>query len=1062
MFSAISYYIKNKYIDFQRKKLIVHLFLHFSKWNAAPQQTLIEDTTEEVETDAHSVSMNGNLEGTWETSSKQPSFEATDSMEPNSVTVGTPGRQHPNTLGCKEVETPLKGTNHFRSAKQIKMRRKFGRRSYSSISSSKKPCSEDTTRNGDQEHNLDTTPRPIHQDSKCALIFEPGNEGSDEEEEIQKSQTLRPEETEDFSINPQYLDIIDHVTTFVRARSMTTQTVNQLDPLTVDAALEQLNQLRTAIHLSETSLRQLKGNSGLAFYVDLHGHCSKRGCFLYGNWLESEEEMTDNVLFALLVAVNSSNFDFNACNFTLRNMYQRDRRGTSTKEGSGRVATWKHLGLVHSYTLECNYNTGPLVNRLWRCLSKAPPDDGGRLTPPGTFFGPYWTDIVDSVGIQTLCSPALFTTGMNSNTDAPINITQARFTPAHYEEVGRALLFALLDMNQTNPWPRLATLGGVNAVPGVGGVPILAGFSEFSSMKALRDWVRKYVRGLTMSGAGGFGPQYPKASIPRPCQQISTQESPGRGENSTRVARINRQCQMKSSAIELASEHTGDDLAQGEPVLPSQTRTGFAPAHSRLNPIQLPRNNQIQPKLNSCPGVTSSEHVNPLPEQKHRISSKLLDTETSLENSFMESVSFEDQEKPKSSRQINNAGLQKLPKTGGHNKVILKRTTSIRENAGIHCQNGTKITQRTSRQSDNSIVSRPGLSKEICIKTSLLRTRDTPRRKDGRRSTWQNKSPNKTSFVVSCDVGNSALDTSVGKCPLETDLSNMPTSPVDGVEIKKSQLNATSIQQSEADQSAVEEFVLAPRLLVLSDEKRKATKAFQLENLQSSAKHRIRSNEDGFRSSKSLRILKKIFTAPSIESSGDFADGLTARSLFSLPDLVSDAAELRSRKSKRHVRVKSDANSINKHSNTALHPNALIWQRRPKTCQLIKKGIRHLRNKVDSSNNNSPYPGRWSTVLCTDGAHHGARHSRTPECITSLSITQSLEELYLSGFPCTHRSLPPIFPESTHRLPCLRKQGSETDRSLPRNAFNLEDEFRTASLTSSMFFARRSKNGKYS
>lgn len=43
-------------------------------------------------------------------------------------------------------------------------------------------------------------------------------------------------------------------------------------------------------------------------------------------------------------------------------LYCRDRRDGLSKEGCGRVAVLKYTGLVRSYTLECNYNTGCIVN----------------------------------------------------------------------------------------------------------------------------------------------------------------------------------------------------------------------------------------------------------------------------------------------------------------------------------------------------------------------------------------------------------------------------------------------------------------------------------------------------------------------------------------------------------------------------------------------------------------------------------------------------------------------------------------------------------------------------
>ena len=92
--------------------------------------------------------------------------------------------------------------------------------------------------------------------------------------------------------------------------------------------------------------REETAKSGIAFYVDLHGHASKRGCFMYGNYFKSEANQVETMLLPKLISLNSAHFDFDGCLFSEKNMYAADKNGTS-KEGSGRVALHKASGHLY-------------------------------------------------------------------------------------------------------------------------------------------------------------------------------------------------------------------------------------------------------------------------------------------------------------------------------------------------------------------------------------------------------------------------------------------------------------------------------------------------------------------------------------------------------------------------------------------------------------------------------------------------------------------------------------------------------------------------------------------
>lgn len=168
--------------------------------------------------------------------------------------------------------------------------------------------------------------------------------------------------------------------------------------------------------------------SNMFLYIDLHGHASKKGVFMYGNHLPSTIEGVECMLLPRLMSLNSQHFHYDACNFSERNMYYKGKRDGLSKEGSGRVAIYKCTGLIKSYTLECNYNTGKTVNIL-------PPKGKEPITAK----------------VQSPVPP--------------------KYTPAVFEEVGRALGPSILDLTNSNPMSRLQN-------------------SEFRTLQGLRNTLR--------------------------------------------------------------------------------------------------------------------------------------------------------------------------------------------------------------------------------------------------------------------------------------------------------------------------------------------------------------------------------------------------------------------------------------------------------------------------------------------------------------------------------------------------------------------------------------------
>lgn len=178
--------------------------------------------------------------------------------------------------------------------------------------------------------------------------------------------------------------------------------------------------LQPTIFAAKSLLDYYSQTGRLSMYLDMHAHASKRGCFIYGNVLDQVEDQIQNQLYCKLISMNSPHFDYEGCLFSREHMFRIDPGDQAkglTAEGSGRVHTYLAYGLVHSYTLECNYNTSRIGNEV------APPEQeilGQNVTPP-----------------------------------SPFTTNPEKYTPSSWSGVGRACIVAMLDIRGQNPCSRI-------------------------------------------------------------------------------------------------------------------------------------------------------------------------------------------------------------------------------------------------------------------------------------------------------------------------------------------------------------------------------------------------------------------------------------------------------------------------------------------------------------------------------------------------------------------------------------------------------------------------------
>jgi hypothetical protein len=191
----------------------------------------------------------------------------------------------------------------------------------------------------------------------------------------------------------------------------------------------------------------------IGFYIDLHGHANKPGCFLFANKSPSLEARNEIWNFGKKMKEYCPWFDLRECDFTADNgsskssLYTKNSSASlgekepktpsndvfyKTKEGTARVAIQQATQCHHIYTFETNYHSAR--------------HGMGWIAPikhaPGFPFGNYCPPAVKCMSLDCVLGASI----QHFSKEFQPSIKENGFTMSDLHSMGRSLALSALDV----------------------------------------------------------------------------------------------------------------------------------------------------------------------------------------------------------------------------------------------------------------------------------------------------------------------------------------------------------------------------------------------------------------------------------------------------------------------------------------------------------------------------------------------------------------------------------------------------------------------------------------